>query len=173
MKGWGLYPDSLPDVMTAPMRVLTLRPPWGEAVTRGDDQTGKRTENRRERTHYRGLVAIHSGRTPDWDAPPRAWQAARLRTPWELGITQKTWVELYATGMVISVAELTGCHYHLACPGEGTCSPWAISNPGTWHWELANVRPLPVPVPWTGRLGLLPIGGDAGNMVRAQLAHLP
>jgi len=157
----------------APMRVLTLRPPWGEAMTRGDDKTGKRTENRRVNTHYRGDVALHSGRTPDWDAPPRAWAAAGLAPPRELGITQKAWTETYVTGTIISVAELTGCHSHLACVGVGACSPWAVTSPGTWHWEFERVRPLPQPLPWAGRLGLLPIGDAAGNAIRAQLADLP
>jgi hypothetical protein len=159
------------DIMTAPMRVLTLRPPWAEAVTFGDDQTGKRTENRRARTHYRGLIAVHSGRAPDWDAPPQAWAAGRLAPPWAVA-TRKRWIELFVTGAVISVAELAGCHSHRDCPG-GLCSPWAITSPGTWHWELANIRPLPEPVLWTGRLGLRPISGDVGAAVRAQLAGLP
>jgi hypothetical protein len=155
----------------APMRVLTLRPPWGEAVTSGDDQTGKRTENRQANTNYRGPLAIHSGRDPDWDAPPRAWAAAGLKPPWELGITQKKWTETYVTGTIISVAELAGCHPAWTC--DAVCSPWAINGPGTWHWHLANVRPLPAPVPWTGRLGLLPLDGETAAAVSAQLAGLP
>jgi hypothetical protein len=151
-----------------PMRVMTFRPPWGEAITLGDDRTGKRTENRMTATHYRGPVAVHSGRRPDWDAPPQAWAATRLRPPWELGITRKRWIETYATGTVISVAELTGCHPAGTC--DAACSRWAINGPGTWHWHLADVRPIPVPVPWTGRLGLLPITGEAAEAVRAQLA---
>jgi hypothetical protein len=157
------------------MRVLTLRPPWGEAITLGDDTTGKRTENRPGNTHYRGPVAIHSGRRPDWDAPPRAWEAARLIPPWELGITFKKWVETYTTGAIISVADLTGCHHAGECLDTAGwpwsfCTTWSMA--AAWHWGMANVRPLPEPVPWTGRLGLLPLTGDARDAVPAQLAKL-
>ena len=159
------------DLRYAPIRVLTVRPPWSEAIAYGD----KRTENRRERTYYRGLVAIHSGRSPDWNAPLRAWDAAGLKPPETLGITQKAWTGKYVSGAIIAVAELTGCHaWRGTCdpdkPGRVVCTPWAAAQLGAWHWELAErVLVLPEPVPWRGMLGLKPLTDDPEKAVRAQL----
>jgi hypothetical protein len=159
------------DLRYSPIRVLTVKPPWPEAIAYSD----KRTENRRQPTYYRGLVAIHSGRSPDWYAPLRAWEAAGLKPPEMLGITQKAWVSTYVSGAIIAVAELTGCHaWRGTCdpgkPGRFACTPWAACYPGTWHWELAErVFILPEPVPWRGMLGLKPLTGDAEKAVREQL----
>jgi hypothetical protein len=49
-------------------------------------------------------------------------------------------------GGIVGVARLTGCV-------QGSRSPWADDTPGTWHWELADARPLPFH-PCRGQQGL-------------------
>lgn len=47
------------------------------------------------------------------------------------------------------------------------CDPWAMS--GQFHIELADVRPIPEPVPCRGMLGLWRLPEDVEKAVRGQL----
>ena len=81
-------------------------------------------------------------------------------------------------GAVVAVANVTGCHSGdlETVFGDGNgglrppCSPWAI--PGQWHIELADVRPLPEPVPAKGALGLWRLPEDVEKAVREQLSEV-
>ncbi len=49
---------------------------------------------------------------------------------------------------ILAVARISGCHPDTECRSAASgeyCSPWAA--PERWHWTLADVQPLPDPVP--------------------------
>lgn len=115
------------------MRALTLTQPWPWCIT----DLGKRIENRRYGTDYRGLLAIHASLTPDramvrkmraegWDVPPGD----------------------LVTGAIVATADLVDVHRcdSIRC----RCDAWAEYGPRVHHWVLADVEPLPVPVACPG-----------------------
>ncbi|MCU1677701.1 MAG: hypothetical protein JWM93_2459 [Frankiales bacterium] len=124
-----------------PTRALTVRQPWAWAIFFGKD-----VENRSRRTHYRGPLLIHAGLA--WDETAfypigHGWVAPRANCP---------------LGVILGTVDVVGCHDDAWCwTPDGFCSPWAQGDGGTgdtFHWELANPRPLPTPIPCKGRLGL-------------------
>lgn len=134
------------------MKALTVKQPWAWATCYG----GKTTENRSRRTNYRGEIAIHAGLTWDHDADsdPRI-------------LTLENWHRgQVPTGAVVALAEIVGCH---EAPGGSLrcCHPWG--EPGGWHWEFTNVRPLATPVPCKGALGLWTLPDEITAAVRAQV----
>jgi uncharacterized protein DUF4326 len=126
------------------VKALTVRQPWAWAIA----AAGKDVENRTWHTRYRGLLAIHAAATADspWQLPTpdliRAYQAGGPAT---------------GCGAVVAVARLLSTGQ---CQGQ--CSPWAVA--GQYHWHLGQIRPVPEPIPATGRLGLwdLPAAAAAG-----------
>jgi hypothetical protein len=147
------------------MRVLTVRQPWAWAIIHG----GKDVENRvRSLGPYRGPVAIHAAMR-DADLAPYA-----LNVGWQVW-----WNNEQANGRdpggqrghVIGVVDLVGEHREQDCAGyygNDHCTPWAMS--GHRHLELANPRPLPRPIPATGRLGLWRPDDDLLAAITEQLA---
>lgn len=142
--------------MTADVRALTVRQPWAWAIAWG----GKTIENRSRGTRFRGRLLIHAGK--GWSdrgaLDPRvvaAWQdhfPPRLRLP---GVLEAHRV---ARGAIVAVAELVDVH-----PDADCCRPWgessylpvgARSEVLVHHLVLEDVRPLAVPVPCPGMLGL-------------------
>jgi hypothetical protein len=153
--------------MMPEIRALTVRQPYASAIAVG----GKRVENRSKPTSWRGLTAIHAGLGVDWHAPMNHWLAAGLWPPEFRNISKAEWLRRNPAGAVIAVAELTGCHYAIQAEGcyaaDRLCSPWAMLH--AFHWQLANVRPLPEPVPCKGMLGLWRLPEGAEKVVREQL----
>lgn len=143
------------------MKSLTVRQPWASCIAFG----GKDIENRSWSTPHRGLVAIHAGKGVDWDVPDHAWTSAGL-APYRKGARRAAWTASLPLGAVVAIARLADCH-----DATGTdycsCSTWAMAH--QWHWELADVRPLPQPVPCKGALGLWNLPEDIEAAVTAQL----
>ncbi|WP_026931713.1 ASCH domain-containing protein [Glycomyces tenuis] len=126
------------------IRALTVRQPWAHLIARG----GKTVENRTRRTHWRGPVLIHAAKT----LPVAQWARARGR----FGQSAVPEREALPLGAVVAVADLTECHgsgWPWRC-NSGACARWGDHGPETWHWVLANVRPLLDPIPARGQLGL-------------------
>ncbi|MFE5810289.1 hypothetical protein [Streptomyces sp. NPDC056491] len=105
------------------LRALTIWQPWADAVA----YLGKDVENRTWRTSYTGLLLVHAALRVD--------QAAMTQMPAGLPGVR---------GAVIATARITGCHNEC----DGSCSEWA--EPGLWHWQITDVRPLDTPVTATG-----------------------
>lgn len=130
------------------MKALTICQPFAELVARGE----KRVENRSWRTHYRGPLAIHAGRS-------RAW----LKTYRPIdGLT---------FGAVIAMAELIGC----VPVGElGTLLDRSlVSHPhahGPWCWILGDVQRLATPVASNGRQGLWDLPPNVLRAIHRQKA---
>ena len=111
------------------MKALTIRQPYADAIVHLVENP-KRIENRTRPTKHRGLILIHAGLTGD-----RAAVLAGI----PVGPDKR--------GHIIGTARIVGCHAELGC-----CWPWGL--PDRWHWELADVTALTVPVPAKGQLGL-------------------
>lgn len=129
------------------MRILTVRQPWAWAIIHGKD-----IENRsRSLGPYRGPVAIHVSRRVE--PPGEPWSLAA-----SIGMdTDRFDGDALHLGCVIGVVDLVSTHPDCTEPVDGygltpTCSTWAM--PDHHHLVLSNPRPLPRPIPATGRLGL-------------------
>ncbi|WP_431776272.1 hypothetical protein [Streptomyces cucumeris] len=128
-------------------RALTVRQPWAAAIA----YAGKTIENRVQRWSYRGPVLIHSGKAIDRAAKQHPPLAAVVRG---LQLDQRA---------VVAVARITDCH-----PDDGECTPWSAA--GHYHYVLADVTPLPLPVPHLrGALGLWTPPVELVDRVRMQL----
>lgn len=179
------------------MRALTIRQPWAGCIAHLD----KRIENRTWRLpgkYIGATVAIHAAvavepeqalyMPPDCGfeglfAGQAEWDAWRF---WHLGRKPRdvaNWPPDLALGSVVAIATLAGCHHWdwdgLCGPGHrdsspstpGLCSPWVrVGVP--WHWELADVHPLPEPVPCKGALGLWQPPEDVERAVMEQQRNI-
>lgn len=129
------------------MRALTVQQPWGTAIIRW----GKDVENRSRNIAgaYRGPLAIHAGKTED----ECGYGDEMIRQA--LGTYDDSWRlldHLETRGAIIGVVDLVAVHHH-SDHGPDRCSPWAQSG-DLWHLVLADPRPLEVPIPCRGALGL-------------------
>lgn len=156
------------------MKALSIQQPWVMAICHGKD-----VENRCWSTRYRGTLAIHASKKFQ-DPPGLGLNLIRDLTD----LTAEQAIAENHLGAVVAVADLVGCHngdpWDMSHPcgtykgdvygPSRRCSPWAAH--GAWHWELANVRQLPEPVPARGSLGLWTLPDDVAAAVQAQLAPL-
>lgn len=143
----------------AAMKVLTVQQPWAWAIVHG----GKDVENRTQAWSYRGPLAIHAG---------KRWSERGGDHPLvQAAIADASFYDddpsaFEARGAIIGVVDLVAVHPADLCEQLGAgdlCSPWAEasyrehsgrSRNDVVHLELANPRPLAVPIPCPGRLGL-------------------
>lgn len=130
------------------MKAITVRQPWAKAIIYG----GKDIENRSRNIagDYRGTVAIHAGLTPDHTGWVTS-EAYKLTTTMGGGVG-------FGYGVVLGLVDLVDVHHHTSCPTHHVDAPWPLCSPWAnregYHLVLMNPRPLPVPIPATGRLGL-------------------
>ncbi|MDX3232982.1 hypothetical protein [Streptomyces sp. ME19-01-6] len=135
-----------------PMRALTVRQPFADAIVHGHPRDGLKTIENRSTTvpapakHLGTTILIHAGKEPhelgedvDWEQRPDV----------RMGI--------------IGTARLVGVHID----DGGCCAPWGMR--GYFHWQLADARALATPVPATGQLGLWTPKDDVLAAVHAQL----
>lgn len=115
-------------------RALSVRRPWANLIF-----AGKTVENRTWATGHRGLLVIHGGQS--W-APAGAALAAALGI---VGFDDPH----QCPGGYLGIVRLVDVH-----PAAGCCAPWGQSEPGTYHWILADPAPFNEPIPGRGRLGL-------------------
>jgi hypothetical protein len=154
--------DGKPGGAQSTMRALSVRQPYAFAIARA----GKRRENRPMRTRYRGPVAIH--------APAKFYDVERGTLLWiarQAGMTPEQAAEHDHRSAVVAVADIVGCHEAgdaaAGCVEADLCSPWSVW--WSWHWELANVRPLDAPVRCPGARGLWRLPPDVHKAVCAQM----
>ncbi len=124
------------------MRAITLEQPFASLVSIG----AKTIETRSWSTAYRGPLAIHSAKTfiPVTDSYCRS-----------LLILAGLDCEQLPLGKIIVIARLAGCKKVIA--PEIPCYPQlAFSNftPGWYALELADIKPMPKPIPADGGQGL-------------------
>lgn len=149
------------------LQAMSIQQPHATAIT----AWGKPVDNRRTLTLHRGPIALHAA--SNWDQ--RGARSHMLTNAFARHTTSKAYADavyrdgfdradehLFPHGAIIGVAELVGCH---RC--TGACSPWAIA--GRWHWQLANVVPLPHPIRATGWFGVWPLPADINTAVHTAL----
>ncbi|MEV7899397.1 ASCH domain-containing protein [Streptomyces cyaneofuscatus] len=114
------------------IRGITIKQPYATAIL-----TGAKTIENRPRPWRTGWVLLHAGQQTDRPALRQPLVARTIRGR-----------ELL-TGAVLGVARITDCHQDPH--GSPPCTDWAL--PGAWHLVLADVHPLPLPIPARGQLG--------------------
>ena len=160
------------------MKALVLRQPWASMVAQG----AKRIETRSWRTHYRGPLAILSGKKLGTstliEVASCLNDCGALGHPMGGGLDKLQ--EALPLGVVVAVCDLVDCRrtgdFKLAeieqpqtrrdMAGFNSYR-WTERELGNfaltrWGWVLANVRPLAVPLPWRGRQGLFDIALPEG-----------
>lgn len=135
-----------------PLRVITVRQPWAEAIAEAEDNPAAKLVENRSRgfpSQYRGLVAIHAGQAPSLTG---------ARSPLVRDLLGTGWSQRAARGAVIAVADLVDVH-----PSAGCCRPWGedtyphgpSGEPVTQVTHLRLERVVSVrPVEARGKLGL-------------------
>jgi hypothetical protein len=123
------------------MRAITVQQPWASAIAHPD---GKRVENRRWTTSWRGALAIHAG---------QGWDPAGARDPEVLALFDVERLDPadFPRGVIVARARLDSIHESAG----GFCCPWGDPRPGMFHLCLADVVALRRPVARTGALGLV------------------
>jgi hypothetical protein len=172
------------------MRALTVQQPWAWAIVHG----GKDVENRTQAWGYRGPLAIHAGQR--WSErggrSGLIWDALRDRFGWPTGPESARrdrrpgFEVIRPIGAIIGVVDLVDVHlaqgethafgdtYAAACCD----SPWAEQSydehggrtrRDVVHLVLESPRPLEVPIPCRGALGLWTVPAGVEDQVQAQL----
>ncbi|ADD45881.1 hypothetical protein [Stackebrandtia nassauensis] len=130
------------------LRAITVRQPWAELIT----YARKTVENRSWTCTWRGLLAIHAGKTPEADAA-EICRYFGLRKPSAL-----------TYGAIIAVARLVDVHDN--CSGD--CSYWAEPE-AQFHWVLADTVDLRQPMNCSGKQRLWTPEADTATAVLDQL----
>lgn len=133
------------------IRGITIRQPWATCILAGKD-----VENRPRSWPWRSWLLLHAGQKTEHALLDDPLVAPAIRgRPLD-------------TSAVIGVARLADCHQDP--PGARPCSRWA--QPGAHHLALADVHPLPRPIPARGALGPWRPTQDLVDQVLTQLPHL-
>jgi len=138
------------------MLALTLTQPWASLVAIG----AKSIETRSWTTSYRGPLAIHAAKGyPGW-AREFAAELALDRDSYDVDLSRLA-VDALPLGAVLAVCRLVDVRpitkttwASLLAEGRGDELEFGDFTPGRYAWFLADVRPLPAPIPARGRLGL-------------------
>lgn len=115
-----------------PPYAISLRQPWAYAML----HLGKTIDNRRWSTRFRGPVLIHASLT--WDDEGEDWLRDRGYDP----------PDELPRGAFVGTMRIVGCS-HIDAIREP--SPWAF---GPWCFGVREAKPLPAPIPASGRLGI-------------------
>lgn len=135
------------------MRALSIRQPWAHAIM----HFGKRVENRVWKSAPRFMIGqtflIHAsaGCTAEefWCAG-ECMRDIYQRSPWP-GSTIIPALKELPRGALVARARLADARW-------GVVDPWA--EPTCLHLVLADVEPLPAPIPFKGALGFFDVPDD-------------
>ncbi len=145
------------------MYAITLHQPWASLIALGLKTVETRSWPAPERLIGQ-TIAVHAAQR----------MARRPEAPIEealLAGVGSDWRRTIPTGAVLATARLTGLARvecvdlatgqavhdgrtevgYAADLGQTRIDPWGDFGPGRWLWFLADVRPLPEPVPAIGR----------------------
>ncbi|MDD5367443.1 MAG: ASCH domain-containing protein [Anaerolineaceae bacterium] len=162
------------------MKALTLIQPWATLVAIG----AKRIETRSWSTGYRGPLAIHSSSSKQFinmrgkdyicgDEPFYSvlTEASKRHTATLTDLKDMVTRPFMPLGCIIATCELIGCgpiadqrtyikvkpqplYNCVGVPPEEPELSFGDYTTGRFAWVLANVKPLPEPIPAKGALGL-------------------
>jgi activating signal cointegrator 1 len=136
------------------IRALSVYQPWASAVALGL----KRYETRSWATRYRGPLLIHASKR--WTIGERTAHYKAIR---KLGILSvpggviDDFRVLPPLGCIVAIADLVECRSTSEGSQLGLTELERLFGdfgPGRYAWQLANVIPLPEPVPCKGARGL-------------------
>lgn len=149
--------------MNLPTLALSFWQPWAFFIVHGLKDVENRTwalPRKYLDLPYGVEILVHASKSPRFslsEAQDILWELhARhgLRIPDELPEAARQ------CGGVVGKVRLAGCR-------QGSASPWASAEPGTWHWSLADAQPLPF-MPCPGHQGFFHVtysAPDAGQGV--------
>lgn len=161
------------------MKALTIWQPWASLIACGV----KQYETRSWPTKYRGPIAIHAAtknisasvsvdrvgkivvemmnihRCPPWEKMPRGQiiATAELVNVWHIvyhpgpNVDKARHIDIGAESMTEDKHDPHFGDYFVPTDMEIALGDW---TPGRYAWELANVKPLPCPIPVKGKQGL-------------------
>lgn len=161
------------------MKALTIWQPWASLIACGV----KQYETRSWPTKYRGPIAIHAAtknisasvsvdrvgkivvemmnihRCPPWEKMPRGQiiATAELVNVWHIvyhpgpNVDKARHIDIGAESMTEDKHDPHFGDYFVPTDMEIALGDW---TPGRYAWELANVKPLPRPIPVKGKQGL-------------------
>jgi hypothetical protein len=131
------------------MKALSLYQPWASLVMLG----AKRVETRSWRTTHRGPLAIHASSRFRQEGRSSCRREPFQRRLEEAGLDEAR----LPLGVLLGTVRLLDCvpveDIDLEALG-GDETSFGDFTPGRYAWLLADPRPLPVPVPASGRLGV-------------------
>lgn len=123
------------------MKALTIRQPYADAIVQ-PSETPKCTENRSWPlpARYIGVpVLLHAAAAPErHPVLPDAWDISHLYGTRPLG----------QLGAILAIVAFGACHWD----GDGcgdNCHTWGWQQ--VFHWQIADITPLPEPVPAKGQ----------------------
>ena len=133
------------------MKAITICQPYAHLIMRGE----KRVENRTWPTSYRGLIAIHAGKSRQW---------LDCEADEDQDWTYRIKIADMAFGAVVAVARLVDCLTidSIEAGKHDTQYPWLREHEhtsGPWCWILDAVSPVG-PWPWRGAQGLYDIDDE-------------
>lgn len=122
------------------MKALTVQQPWAWAIVAGH----KLIENRGQRTHHRGRIAVHAARRYDLGAVEWIGDKTGIAVPEDL-----------VRGAVIGEVSIVDCiaEGEASPPMDMQGDPWGVCFPG-FKWILADPVAYENPVLAKGQLGL-------------------
>lgn len=143
------------------MKAITLTQPWATLVAIG----AKRIETRGWSTSYRGPLAIHAGKGLGPVGGKKGLMSLCRSEPFRsvllaagiLGTPALPLGAIVATCELVAVVEtawFTTHDYWPAYPLTDQERAFGDYTPGRFAWLLADVKPLPDPIPAKGALGL-------------------
>lgn len=122
------------------MKAISLWQPWASAIALGH----KTIETRHWHTIYRGPLAIHAAKRFDRGQRKFAGEERALgRMPDRLPL-----------GQIVAVCTLADVRPTEDLDVSGLERMYGDFHPGRFGWILTDIRPLPAPIPFTGRQGL-------------------
>ncbi|MEG4328630.1 DNA N-6-adenine-methyltransferase [Microcoleus sp. herbarium5] len=131
------------------LTAITLHQPWASLIAAGK----KQYETRSWGTDYRGLIAIHAGKTRN-GCTKETLELLQIKSENDLPY-----------GVIVAVAELTDCiemsSWFMAkiAHSEKVLGDW---KKGRYAWKLENIRAIE-PIPATGKQGLWKWSSDSWN----------
>jgi len=137
-------------------RALTVRQPWADLIMSGMKTVENRSWAAPSTLPFPFRLWIHAAATLDKGAAADLHGTGVASSLADLPYYQPP-APTPALGVLLGSVEVTGQHHADECwfapdPWRPHCSPWA--EPGVYHWELSDPRPLDRPVAAKGRLGL-------------------
>ena len=128
---------------------LTLHQPWASAIAQGQ----KRFETRSWPTRYRGLVAIHAGKSTDHIDSEEDFPLGAIVAIAKIG-------QVYKTHKVVWPEDFT--------PGRrATEKTWGDWTVGRFAWRLDDVLAFSEPIPCRGFQGLWPVPPEVLRLIQA------